>query len=318
MGLGILLGLIYIKINAIDPKENFIGISQQILGTYLGWLVGFIYSTFFLYLAARNIRDLAEQVTHFIIPGTKITTAVILITLLTIYAIYYKLETISRVIAIVFPFVFSILVIVNSYLLLTRGDFAALTPVLANGLQPISQEVYPGILAFPFAEVAILMMIIPQVKKQQKTKRTTLLLGIILASLILTVNTITMITTLNPALAEETVYPLIKSGQLTGGQLGNFNFFLTIATLLTLITKITTISYGSIKGYSQIFPISYRKLTFIILPIVGYLSIIIAKGYPQHLALGLNYSLWLNIIIGIYLPILLLLVYYLKLIILTT
>ncbi|PRX31703.1 spore germination protein KB [Orenia metallireducens] len=309
--LGIILAMIYIKINSIDPQKNLIEINKEIFGRYLGWLVGMIYSSFFLYISIRNIRDFAGQLNHFLVTQASLKSLTLLAIILIIYCIYYNIEMIARVTT--FTLVIGLLLLTPStiYLLFFSADLTTLQPVLAKGLTPIWKEIYPGILAFPLAELIIFPMVFSKVNNYKNIKRY-FIRAISLSFLILTINTVTIVSVLGITLAENVSYPLVRSGQIVSGNLLKLDFFIALSTTLILFEKIKLLMYGAVKGFSILFNLSYKRLSIILPIIAGYLSIIIAPGRVQHLEFGLGPSLWINIGIGIYLPIISLLVYYLK------
>ncbi|TDX48436.1 GerAB/ArcD/ProY family transporter [Orenia marismortui] len=309
--IGILLAMIYLKIASIDPNKNLIEISKEIFGKYLGWLIGLIYSSFFFYISIRNIRDLAGQLNHFLIPQANLQSITFLTIILVIYCVYHNIETIARVTTFTIVLGFLLLTPSTLYLLFFSADFSCLQPVLAKGLTPVLKEIYPGILAFPLAELVVFIMFFSRVKDHKKSKKY-FITAMIFSFLVLTINTITIVSVLGLNLAEQVTYPLIRSGQLVSGNLMKLDFSIALSTTLILLEKIKLLIYGATKGFSNLFNISYKKIA-IILPIIGgYLSIIIAPGRIQHLEFGLGPSLWINIAVGIYLPIVSLVVYYLK------
>ncbi|AGB42431.1 spore germination protein, amino acid permease [Halobacteroides halobius DSM 5150] len=310
--LQLIMSLIYLKINSISPEDNFVQLAKKIFGKYLGWLVGVIYSTFFLYIAIRNTRDLAEQIVQNFTPRIDITSVIIFSIILVIYATYSNLSTIGRVIGIIYPFVILFLVTTSTLLITLKGDFRNLQPVLAKGFKPILKALYPGILGFPVAETAIFMMIFPKVNTSLTGLKKSFLIATTFTYLILTLNTIMMLTILGSMLTGKLTFPLIQATELLGIELLHLNFFISLVMVLSLIMKITLLTYAGLQGYSQLFKIPYKKMTLFIPPVIGYLALPIAKGYPQHIRFGLNQSLYINIVVGIYIPLLTLTIYYFK------
>ncbi|GAB6099579.1 spore germination protein [Halanaerocella petrolearia] len=312
MVIGIILVLLYTRINSIAPDKTFIQILQQVFGKYLGWLLGSIYSIFFLYLATRNIRDLAEQIIQNLLPKSNMLIISLLTVILAIYATYQNLHTITRISLIIGPYILINLTLTNIYLIFVAGRVTKLVPYLSKGFMPILKEVFTKMLAFPLAELAIFMMIIPKIDTSLTKVKKSFIIAVIIAFLTLTMNTISMLSILGPKLAEKTTFPLIKSGELGQFSIINFDFLIASISTLALMMKIFLSVYAGVKGTSQLFNISYHKLTLILpIPLI-YLTKIVAKGYPQHIELGLGPSLTINNIVGIFLPIITLVVYYLK------
>ncbi|WP_027339590.1 GerAB/ArcD/ProY family transporter [Halonatronum saccharophilum] len=312
MFLAIGLSFVYIKLHSLLPKKTFIEVLQLIYGEALGWILGLIYSTFFLYIGVRNLRDLGEQVIQFAMPGIDMEIVIFFSVILIIYGIYNGIETIARANTLTFAITALTLCIVQIYTSIYISDPQLLKPFLAQGVGPVLEEIYPDILAFPFAELAALMMIFPYVINEDKNLRKTFIGGIILGSIIITLNTIVIITSLGTHLAAETNFPLMKVGQLPVNELIKFDFFINLATTIILIAKIQLLTYCGLKGYRKLFGFSYNKLCILTPLIMGYLAYIIAESFPEHIDFGLGTSLYINLAVGIYLPLTTLMIYYLK------
>ncbi|MGM0879344.1 MAG: GerAB/ArcD/ProY family transporter, partial [Bacillota bacterium] len=54
---GIVLFFIYYFLFRQYPNLPFTGYARKIFGKYLGWMIGLLYTVYFLYAAARNLRD---------------------------------------------------------------------------------------------------------------------------------------------------------------------------------------------------------------------------------------------------------------------
>ncbi len=161
MVFGIGLAFIYTKLHSLLPQKTFIEVLQLIYGEALGWILGLVYSTFFLYIGIRNLRDLGEQIVQFAMPGIDMYIVIALAVILVAYGSCKGLETIARANTFIFLTTALTLGIVQLYTLIFLSDFNLLKPFLKQGFHPILVEVYPDILAFPFAELAALMMIFP-------------------------------------------------------------------------------------------------------------------------------------------------------------
>ena len=64
--LGIIGGYLIISLALKYPLCTIIQYSQQILGTWLGKLIGLVYISFFILIAVYATRDFAELFLHFI------------------------------------------------------------------------------------------------------------------------------------------------------------------------------------------------------------------------------------------------------------
>jgi len=310
MTYGIFLCLLFVKINSLYPGATFIGITQEIFGKYLGWFVGFIYATWCIYISIRNIRDFAEQITHNFLSDINIVVILTLMVILMIYALYQGIEVLIRVTCVIFPVVFVYILISDSYLMMVSGDFNNLKPILHEGL--VLSTVHSKLMGFPYAELTVSMMIIPHVNVTFNKIKKLLILANIWGSLIILFDTVMLISVLGIYLAENLSFPIIQATQLTQSDLLKLNIIIVLVTNLVLIVKASVLAYAGIKGYSQLFQVSYKKMVFFVLIISIYLANIVAKSYWQHVQFGLGISLISNVVIGIYIPLITLIFYYLK------
>ncbi|MGM0879360.1 MAG: GerAB/ArcD/ProY family transporter, partial [Bacillota bacterium] len=78
---GIVLFFIYYFLFRQYPNLPLTGYARKIFGKYLGWVIGLLYVVYFLYEAARNLRDFGDLLLTSTMPKTPLLAINILFVL---------------------------------------------------------------------------------------------------------------------------------------------------------------------------------------------------------------------------------------------
>ena len=134
MALGSLLFLVYYRLFTYYPTVPFTSYSQQIVGPFFGKGIALVYVLYFLYIAARVLRDFGELLLTFAYPETPlfILNAVMMLTIT--YGAYKGIEVLVRTGELFFAFLY-IIAMLGFILVIVVGliDIHQLQPVLEEG-----------------------------------------------------------------------------------------------------------------------------------------------------------------------------------------
>lgn len=138
LGGGLLLFLVYYLLFMYYPDIPFTSYVQEITGKWIGRIIGFLYTVYFLYQATRVLRDFGELLATTIYTSTPLLVIQTLMILTIIYAIHKGFEVIARVSQLFFGIVYfmgilGMLLVVSSGLIHLEN----LQPILENGWKPI-------------------------------------------------------------------------------------------------------------------------------------------------------------------------------------
>ncbi|MGG3624591.1 GerAB/ArcD/ProY family transporter [Bacillus gobiensis] len=306
---GFVLFFIYYFLYRKYPNLPFTGYARKIAGKYLGWVISLIYVIYFLYAAARNLRDFGDLLRASTLTKTPVLAITVLFLLVLCYVLFLGIETLGRtaevfiVILIFFGVTASLLVFFSGYV-----DFHNLQPFLENGWEPILKTV-PSIAFFPFGEFFVFTMLLPYLNQPESAKKVWLS-ALFTSGIILMFMTSLNIAVLGLGEMEVATFPLLS----TIGRVNLFDFIqrldavVVLSFLLTMFYKISIFFYSAIIGMVDLFKLKKHQ---ILLPsglILIILTMVISSDFPEHIEEGqkvVPYSLFLFIHILIPLSLLL-------------
>ncbi len=158
LGVGLILATLYSWILSKYPSENLYDILTIIFGKWLGSLIGVIYILYCLYVGALVLVTLELFTSTVSLTQTPQVAIVSLVTILIVASLKRGIEVMGRwseyFVKILLP-----MSVITVIFMLPMIKVNNLKPVLADGWQPVIEGVY-GVVAFPFAEIAIFMLIL--------------------------------------------------------------------------------------------------------------------------------------------------------------
>ncbi|MBL4936454.1 GerAB/ArcD/ProY family transporter [Clostridium sp. YIM B02515] len=313
---GLLLQQVHIRIFKYYPKDTLVSYMPKIWGKYLGIFFSVLYILYFEYLSARVLRDFTGLITISAMPHTSRIFIGVLLILTVTYGISTGFETICRAAEILFPLM--ILGLITAYILLFSSKnmlvFNRLLPILEDGLIAESLKSWK-LIAFPFGEFIAFSMLYRTLNEPQKIKKivpwVVVAEGIALSSI-----SVLFIAGLGVNYSTTTNFPLLETLRLI--HVGGFLDRLDILIVVTLVTggfmKISIFMYVSILGTAQLFKVrNQRYLAFPFGIMILIYSELIARSYPQHIKIGLDFTVkYIHVPLQIIVPIITLVIAYFK------
>ncbi|MBP3039536.1 GerAB/ArcD/ProY family transporter [Bacillaceae bacterium Marseille-Q3522] len=289
---GLVIFSMYIYLYSRFPDVPLTSYLEKILGKIAGRILAVIYISYFLYLAARVLRDFADLITTTILYETPPLAIVIMSMVTIIFASYLGFEVIARTSEIFFPWVMLFGILFTLFIMMTgTPKFENMLPVLENGWVPVLKTAFPTIVFFPFGEIIIFTLFFPLVNNI----RHGILAGysaLLFSAFILLIVSMLIISVLGPFLAKISTIPLLVT--VGKGSVGDFLQRLdAIALILMCIGgffKCTIFFYGAVEGFSNL--IKKPELNKYTIPVMAitviFMSFLIADNYFQHLFIGLK------------------------------
>ncbi|WP_262676587.1 spore germination protein [Paenibacillus sp. J5C2022] len=303
---GLLLTAMYLKLQRRVPDAGLADLYKYHLGRWLGGALAFIHAIWLAYESMRNVRDVGELTYMALLDQTPKSVTMLLILLVAGYTASKGVEVFARVAQLLMPIVFISYGIVISLLFasgLVRLD--RLKPVLENGFGPVLKAV-PDLVAFPFGQMVVMLVIWRYVKERGKIGKTTYRSQTVVSLFLIFMNVLVMCV-LGAQLSAVTALPLLHAVQLVS--LANFlerlDIVVTILLYIGLYVKITLLLFASATMISEITGWSYRYLLLPIMLIIYGLSFL-EPNYTFHIWMGLKVTLKFVPIFQIVLPLLML------------
>lgn len=313
---GMVLGggllFIYYRLFTYYPRLPLTSYSQRIVGSFFGKVLGLIYVLYFLYIAARVLRDFGELLLTFAYPETPLFILNTVMMLTVMYAVYKGIEVIARASQLFFFSLYWILIL-GFVLIIIAGavDLRRLQPILEEGWEPIFHVVFTQTLYVPFGEMIVFTMIFPYLQKQEKVMKAGFL-ALFLSGINLAIIMAMNIAVLGADTVSRSTFPLLNTIQEI--RVANFLERLDVLFMIALIVegffKVGVFFYAGVIGAADLFQIKeYQRLVYPLGISVLLLSIAIASNFAEHIKEGLQIvTIYMHIPLQIVIPFLLLLV----------
>jgi spore germination protein KB len=309
---GIIIFFIYYRLFKFYPDIPLTSYVQKIIGKFLGRILAFMYIIYFIYIAARVLREFGELLTTTIYASTPLLIINALMILTIMYSIHKGFEVIARVGELFFIMVY-ILAILGFLLVAFSGliHLENLRPILENGLMPVIKVAVGQTLTFPFGEMIVFTMLLPFLNDKKKAK-TVCITGMVLSGINITISAVINVATLGVDLYARSPFPLLNTvGKI---EIGNFIQRLDVFFMLYLMVggffKITIYFYAAVMGAADIFRFKdQKKLCLPIGMMILFSSLAIASNYAEHTKEGLRFiTIYLHYPFQIMIPMMLLVI----------
>lgn len=309
---GCLLFCVYIKLFELYPELPLTKYAQSILGKFTGKILAMIYIVYFIYIAARVLRDFEELLVITLYNASSLISIGILFMFLVMYAIFKGYEVFGRVCEFLFIVIITIITTVIGFEViadLIKTD--NLRPVLESGWKTVLKEAYPLTVTFPFGEMVTFTMLLPYLKKAEYAWKVGIP-GLIFAGLVLTVITMINICILGADTMERSTYPVLTS--ISYINIADFiqrlDSIIVIVIAVGGFIKITVFFACAIVGAGELFDVKKSDtLTYPIAAIILISSVWMAPDYLEHYKEGLDIvPYFLHIPLQIIIPLVLLVI----------
>ncbi|SDI03447.1 GerAB/ArcD/ProY family transporter [Alteribacillus bidgolensis] len=289
---------------------------QKIIGKCFGKILACVYIVYFLYLAARILRDFGEMLVTFSYQETPLFITNVLLLLVIVYAVCKGIEVLARMGEFLFVLIY-IFAVVGFLLLVISGvmDLNNLKPVLEEGIGRVLNTFFTQTWYVSFGEIIVFTMILPYVNRPKKVKIAGMsaigIVGINLA-IVMAVN----ITVLGVDIYTRSQFPLLSTIQSiqVAEFLERLDVFFMIALIIGGFIKVSIFFYAGVIGTSILFNVKEKvKLVYPLGIVVLFFSMIVASSISEHNYEGMRLiPLLLHLPLQIIIPVLLLLLAVLK------
>lgn len=271
IGMGLLTIPLYNALGIRFPRMTIAEYSEEILGRWIGKIVGLLYCTFFFILTALMISSLGYFITSQILPETPIQFIIALCLLVVVMAVRLGLEVWARAAEIFFPWIMLMLLFLL-VTLLPEAKLLNLQPVLDVGFTPLLRTAFTF---FGLQQPVILLMIFPYVNQTKRAGRG-LLTGTLLGGFILILITILCIAVLGADLTARNTYPSFSLAK----KIGRSEAVLAGLWFISIYFKITICFYATALGLAQTF--KFKDFRPFLWPMGMILLVLSLLVYPNQ------------------------------------
>lgn len=289
--LGCILFFVYIKLFELFPKQTFTTAIQEIVGEYAGKLLAVAYLIYFIYIAARDLRDFEELLVITIFNASSLILIGILMMFIVMYGAHKGLETFARANEFIFFLIFTIILIIIGFESISKiYQLNNLRPVLENGWKPVIKAAFPLTTTFPFGEVIVFTMIMPHLNKTNKALKVGIP-ALIFSGMVLVFFTLKNIMILGVSVYERATFPLLTA--ISYINIANFvqrlDPLIVILMVIGGFIKIFLFYYCAVTISAELFKV--KKNSDVVYPIsflVVISSLWIAPNFLHHFREGLE------------------------------
>lgn len=188
--IGFVVILVAVTLGKRFPSKTIIEYSEDIAGKFVGKIVGFIFSWFFLYLTAIVFREFASFSKSSTTPGIPLEVLIVTFLFVIIYTANRGLEVVARTSVVIFVLI-TLSVVTITLLSIADMDFSNILPVLSKGfIPPLKGALAP---AGWIGETVCIAFLLPYMNKPEKGMRVGILAVIILAVFFLLVDILSIV-----------------------------------------------------------------------------------------------------------------------------
>jgi spore germination protein KB len=312
----LLLMAVFTQLAAYYPGDSLVEMLPKIIGKFLSYPVFLLYIFHFTYSAARASRELGDLIVTTILSETPIFVVIASFMLLMIYCLRGGVETFARMAEIVFPvYIFSLILIWILLFSVDQFDLKNLTPILGNGLKPVLKEAIPAAINFPFGETIVTMMLFPYLGNKKHARRIGMSI-ILLGGLLLTVNSIMMISVLGPEIYSRDIFSLLAATQMVSVAdfLERFDALVILMMVAGVFFKVGAFTFAAAVGISQLLRLKQNRSVILGLgSIIPPLSLVTASSFVEHIEIGFYYYIpYIHTTLQIILPFLFLCIAFIR------
>lgn len=300
----ILIACLWLMLARGNPGLSIVQICTKVAGNKIGGVFALLYISFFIEIAGWVTRDLGDFMKTVLMPRTPLSMFHLMFLAVVCYATIKGIESIARVNEFLTPILVLLLILICLFSL-AEWKWERFEPMFTLNLTKTIRETR-SFMGFPYLESVCLMMIIPYVKRKV---RSGLLLGIALATVLLSGIIFVIIGVLGVARASHFIYPLfiIVQEMRIAEFVERVETTIVIIWLVWIFVMLCISYYSIVAGICQLFRLKDR--TWVAIPLILLISgfaITFSDNIVQGLTWGEKYTFEYASLFGILLPLLLL------------
>lgn len=315
--LGTLIGLLIIWLYCIIgqwfPQLTFVQINEKILGKWVGKLTSLVFVIMsFIYAATLLFYSGTFLNIHFM-PDTPMAAMNILMTIIIVMGVYLGIETIARS-AEVFILVFIVLFFILIVSIIPEIKLENIQPIFESNPKKIFESSL-SVIEVTSINAIVLLMIFPAFINDIKKGKKFFFIGNLIGGIIIIILTFLCILVIGAYGTAEEIFPGYELAKRinVGDFIQRIESLMSILWIIALYFKTTTYFYASVLGITQIFNLkNYRSLTMplgavvVVLSLVLYPNVVYQKHWNETIGLLLSFS------VGLFIPLLLVVVYFIR------
>jgi len=309
---GTLLFMVYSSLYRLYPNLSLILYVQQIVGKWIGLLLGVVFIIYFIHEAARDLRDYGDLLVASMLTQTPLFIIHIMMILTMVYVLHLGIEVMGRI-AELSIMIISVLGITGIVfvLLSNKVDINQLFPIMEHGLTGVLSDSFPTLFVVPWSEMLAFTVLFPHLNNPRSVMKVGLT-AVFFSTVILSFTIMMNISVLGADIFTRSNFALLET--IRRVSLIEFIERLDPIVLLTLIigelSKVGIFFYAAVISTADLFKVkNHKTLIFPIGIIILLASLTVAGNFAEHLKIGFELlPAYIFVPIAVIIPFLLLLV----------
>ncbi|SFD83008.1 spore germination protein KB [Paenibacillus catalpae] len=267
---------------------------EKAWGKIAGKMFVLLYAIYFLYIAARNIRDMIELVMSALLRITPVPILTSLFIMLIAYTALGGIKAIARFASLILCIVLLMLVTLAVFLMFSSSIILEqMLPFLSKGMWPVIQSAFTHSLWFPYGEIIVFLVFQPELGGAKGFRKITLY-AFISACIILTISDLLQIWSLGIESKKYSVFALLDAARLINiaNIITRMDAVVALIIIFGTLLKCSVFLFACTEGIARIFKVKTGKLTFPLALVAGAFSILVTRNSAEHVTEGLKYVIY--------------------------
>ncbi|TCM96213.1 MULTISPECIES: GerAB/ArcD/ProY family transporter [unclassified Paenibacillus] len=289
-----LLLVIYSAMLASTDNLGLYPLLEKAWGKATGKVFILIYSTYFLYIAARNVRDMIELIMSTLLRMTPVPFLTTLFVFLVAYCALGGIHAIARFASLILWIVLFMLATVGILLLFSSSIILEqMLPFLSKGLWPVIQSAFTHSIWFPYGESVVFLVFQPQLGGAKGFRKVTLY-AFISTCFILSITDLIQICTLGIEMKKYSVFALLDAARLINiaNIITRMDALIALIIIFGTLLKCAVFLYAAMEGISYVLKRKPEDFAFPLAILAGAFSILVTRNSAEHVAEGLKYVIY--------------------------
>ncbi|WP_054026075.1 GerAB/ArcD/ProY family transporter [Bacillus sp. FJAT-28004] len=290
----LLLFLFYTAFVSSESPKGLYALLISAWGSVLGKTFVLCYTVYFLYIAARNVRDMLELVMTTLLRATPQEIVVVLFVLIIAYATYGGMLTLGRLSEVVIGLIILFFIAIAALLYMSGSlELQRMFPFLSKGIVPIIKTSMANSLWFPYGEMIVFLVLCSRMGGK-KSFRKAGVWAVISAGLILTLSDLLQIWTMGMAYKKFSTFPLLDAARLINvlDFINRMDALVAFITIFGVFLKCAVFLYAGAKGVSVVFRRASRTYIYPLALLIGAMSLIVTQNFAEHSEEGLHFVIY--------------------------
>lgn len=286
----ILLFLFYTALVTSESQRGLYALLVNAWGAVIGKSLVLCYTVYFLYIAARNIRDMLELVMTTLLRKTPQEVVVVLFVLIIAYAAYGGAQTLGRLSEAIIALLLLFFICIAVLLLMSGSlELERMLPFLSKGFVPVIKTSFSSLLWITYGELIVFLVLYPRMMGK-RTFRKAGMAAIISAGVILCLSDLLQIWAMGMEYEKYSTFPLLDAARLINVSdfINRMDAFVALIIIVVVFLKCAVFLYAGAKGISVIFAKASKTYIYPLALLIGAMSLMVSHNFAEHTEEGLH------------------------------